>query len=65
MIGQIFEFQDARHAKDNVLEPLFDPESVQEFEGAEYIVKTCQSIETRVYKDTKHMTVPSILVFIN
>jgi len=36
-IGQIFEFQDARHAKDNVLEPLFDPESDQEFEGAEYI----------------------------
>jgi hypothetical protein len=47
------------------LEPIFDPESEQEFEGAEYIVKSCQSREMRVYKDTKHMTVPSILVFIS
>lgn len=64
-IGQIFEFQDARHAKDHVLEPLFDPKSEQEVEGFEYIVKPCRSIEMRVYKDTKHMTVPAILVFIS
>jgi hypothetical protein len=47
------------------LEPLFDPDSEQEIEGAEYIVKPCQSTEMRVYKDRKHTTVPSILVFLS
>jgi hypothetical protein len=40
------------------LEPLFDPESKQEVEGAEFIVKAGLSIEMKVHKDTTQMTVP-------
>jgi hypothetical protein len=42
--------------QNHVLELLFDPESEEEVEGTEYLVKPCQSVKTGVYKDTTHMT---------
>jgi hypothetical protein len=56
-IGYTFDFQDARHAKEHVLELVSDSESEEEVEGTKYVVKPCHSVKTGVYKNTTPMAV--------
>jgi len=50
--GYVFEFHEAMHDKDHILEHISDPQSREEAEGNKHIVTPCETVGTGVYKNT-------------
>jgi len=50
--GHVFEFDEAMHDKDHILEHTFDPQSWEEAEWTKHTVTPCQNVGTGLYKTT-------------